>query len=125
MYAMTYSVVNYGVGGCEITFPPMAEPEETMGVRVSRQMEVKNLSQSALGRILGVSRMTVSQWCRDVSEPKPGHLVKLAELLFDGDVLYMIYGPAREPPGGFPTIPARDPSTSGRFPSPFVRRRKT
>lgn len=123
---MTYDGVNYGCGPCAIPFTGMAETTtETMGTRISRQMEVKNLSQSELARILGVSRMTVSQWCRDVSEPKPGHLLKLAELLFDGDATYMVFGAEREPAGGFPTIPSRDTAASGRFQSPLARRRKT
>lgn len=124
---MTYASVNYGCGGCAIPFTDMAETStETMGARITRQMEVKNLNQSSLGRIMGVSRMTVSQWCRDISAPRPEHLLKLAELLFDGDATYMVFGAEREPVGGFPIIPNRDTSaSSGRFPSPFARRRKT
>lgn len=104
---MTYDSVNYGCGGGALAFTGMAETtSETMGVRISRQMDVKNLSQSTLAKVLGVSRMTVSQWCRDVSEPKPGHLLNLAEVLFDGDVLYMVHGSTREPAEGFPTLTA-------------------
>lgn len=121
---MTYDSVNYGCGACAIPFTGMVENTELMGTRITRQMEVKNLSQSALARIIGVSRMTVSQWCRDVSEPRPGHLVKLAELLFDGDVAYMVFGPTREPDGGYPTLPSRDTASSGRFQSPLPRRRR-
>lgn len=104
---MTYDGVNYGCGGCALISPVMAESSsETMGVRIARQMDVKNLSQSSLARVLGVSRMTVSQWCRDVSEPKPGHLLNLAAVLFDGDVLYMVHGSTREPADGFPILTA-------------------
>jgi Helix-turn-helix. len=88
-------------------------------------MEVKNLSQSALARVLGVSRMTVSQWCRDISEPKPGHLMKLAEVLFDGDAAYMVFGATREPSGGFPVLSGRDTAPSSRFQALPARRRKT
>ena len=73
-----------------------------MGERIRHQLEVKNLNQSDLARRLRVSRVTVSQWRRDVSVPRPAALVSLAELLFDGDIHYLVFGPAREPAGGFP-----------------------
>jgi len=104
-----------------------------MGQRITRQLEVKNLSQSELARILGISRMTVSQWCTNTSEPKPENLLNLAHVLFDGDADYLVHGPSRQPEGGFPTSPRLGPrmpagggdtGSSGSFTSPF-RRRKT
>lgn len=102
---MTYSRVNYGLQPEGLRFPAM--PEETMGSRIVRQMEVKNLNQSDLAKRLGVTRMTVSQWCRDVSKPRPEQLGKLAIELFDGDALYLIFGPNRAPAGGLPRLPIR------------------
>lgn len=129
---MTYDSVNYDVQACTVCFTTMstANQEETMGQRLTRQMEVKNLSQSDVARMIGVSRMTVSQWCRDISEPGNESLLKLGELFFDGDVLYLVFGAKRQPEGGFPTSPTPrtggvDSSASGTFVSPFRRKRKT
>lgn len=104
----------------------MGPEDTTMGQRIMHQLEVKNLSQAAFARLLHVSRATVGQWCHGVSEPRPRHLLAIAELLFDGDVHYLVHGPAREPEGGFPSAP-RPVSTgsSGIFVSPMRRRRKT
>lgn len=127
---MTYSGVNYDCGVRELPFTPMAD-EEPMAMRITRMMEAKNLNQSELARILGVSRMTVSQWCNGTSEPRPENLLALAEVLTDGDAHYLVHGPTREPKGGYPAIPGRatppsaDPGSSGTFKSPFRRRRRT
>lgn len=124
---MTYGAVNHDCLGRRILFPPMAAEaeQETMGVRIVRQMQVKNLNQSEVARILEVSRMTVNQWCNGTSEPRPENLLGLAELLFDGDVHYLVLGPSREPEGGFPTVPkSRDTGSTGSFASPFKRRRR-
>jgi transcriptional regulator with XRE-family HTH domain len=97
--------------------------EESMGERITRQAEVKNLNQSQIAKLLHVSRMSVSQWFRNISEPKPKHLVALAELLFDGDVHYLVHGAEREPDGGFPSAPKPGAVPSGFVP-PARRRRK-
>jgi transcriptional regulator with XRE-family HTH domain len=100
--------------------------EEKMGQRLTKQMEVANLNQSEVARILGVSRMTVSQWCRDISEPRSEHLIKLAEMFFGGDVHYFVFGRSRQPEGGFPKPPGSSPGPHDTaFISPFRRRRKT
>ena len=118
---MTYASVNHDVMGVGVRLHPMSE-EETMAQRISRQMEVKNLNQSELARLMKVARMTVNQWVNGVSEPTPDNLVMLAEILCDGDVHYLVHGSRRAPEGGFPPVP-KDPT--GSFATPFRRRRKT
>lgn len=124
---MTYLAVNHDGRYARIDLRPMTEEEETMAVRIVRGLEAKNLSQAHLSRILGVARATVNQWCLGTSEPRPRTLVAIAELLFDGDVHYLVHGPKREPEGGFPSLPPRRPA-SARSPSdigsPVVRRKR-
>lgn len=122
VYAMTDSRVNYDCRAVSLSFPPMAPPEETMGQRILRQLEVKNINQSELARILDVSRQTVNQWVTDTSEPTPDNLINIAHVLFGDDVHYLVHGAPRSPPGGFP---GDSVDASGRFVSPFRRRDKT
>jgi transcriptional regulator with XRE-family HTH domain len=75
---------------------------ETMGARISRLMEAKGLTQSSVARLLGLRRATVHQWVHDTSQPTPANLVMLAELL-GTDVHYLVFGPSRQPDGGFPS----------------------
>lgn len=120
---MTNTPVNYDERLCALAFTPMDPLEESMAMRILRQLEVKNLKQAHMARILKVSRTTVTQWCQGTSKPRPEQLVKIAELLFEGDVHYLVFGPAREPENGFPSIPPRG-TASAPFISP-ARRRKT
>lgn len=124
---MTYHGVNHDGQPCRIDLLPMTGEEETMAMRIVRGLEQKNLKQAHLARILGVARATVNQWCLGTSEPRPRALIAIAELLFDGDVLYLVHGSAREPDGGFPQLPPRRPA-SPRSPSdtgsPVSRRRR-
>jgi transcriptional regulator with XRE-family HTH domain len=104
----------------------MDPQEDSMATRILRQLEVKNLNQAQMARTLKVSRTTVTQWCQGSSKPRPEQLVKIAELLFDGDVHYLVFGPAREPPNGFPSVPPRGTAAvSPGFISPVRRRRRT
>jgi transcriptional regulator with XRE-family HTH domain len=91
--------------------------DETMGKRIETLMSSKRLSQSEVGRILGVRRATVHQWVHDISQPTPTNLVMLTELL-GTDVHYLVFGAPRRPEGGFPTQPS-----SGAVVS--LRRRRT
>lgn len=102
MYAMAYRSVNYGFGPVELAFLRMDAPQETMGQRITQLIGARGLTQSKLARLLGCSRMTVSQWARDVSDPRPPALLKLAKVL-GTDPAYLVFGPKREPPGGFPS----------------------
>lgn len=101
---MTYSCASHGVWGAALPYAAMVQEEETMGQRVSRLMESKGLSQAAVARALGCSRMTVNQWVHDVSEPRPEHLLSLSELL-GTDPFYLVFGPSRRSPsrGGAPS----------------------
>lgn len=109
-------MASYSDLGEALDLTPKMKHEETMGERISRQMDVKGLSQAELARVLQVTRVTVHQWVHDLSEPTPDNLLKIASVLFDGDVYYLVHGPDREPPGGFPKV---DPGSTGRFRSPF------
>jgi transcriptional regulator with XRE-family HTH domain len=90
--------------------------DAAMGQRIAKAMEIKGVSQSELARIMGVSRMTVSQWVNGISEPRPENFVVLAYLLGTTE-RYLVFGDKREPQGGFPSI---GPSDVRSF-----RRRKT
>lgn len=112
-------VANYSELSVGLDLHPRMNTEETMGGRIARQMEVKNLTQAELARVLNVTRVTVHQWVHDLSEPTPENLTKIAAVLFDGDVMYLVHGPDREPPGGFPSVST---GQTGRFKSPFKSR---
>lgn len=74
---------------------------ETMGERILHLCEVKGLTQSDLARQLAVSRVTVHQWCTDKSQPRNENLLMIAALLGTSPQ-YIVFGPSRQPPGGFP-----------------------
>lgn len=119
---MTNTHVNYDERPCALVFTPMDPVEESMATRILRQLEVKNIKQAHMARILKVSRTTVTQWCQGTSKPRPEQLLKIAELLFDGDVHYLVFGPAREPEGGFPATPPRGGASISSIPPPRRRR---
>lgn len=101
------------------------ENEESMGKRIARLADAKDLTQSDIARLLGVTRATVGQWWHDVSPNiRPANLVTLAHIL-GTDVPYLIWGKSRQPEGGFPVVPAptaADNTSTGNFRSPFKRR---
>lgn len=108
----------------------MGAQDPQIGDRIAEGMKNKGIeTQSKLAELMHVSRMTVSQWITNTSQPRPENLAALAVLLFDGDFLYLVHGPAREPEGGFRTLPPRpltpDSGGSGTFKSPFKRSAKT
>lgn len=86
--------------------------EETMGQRITKAMSMKNISQAKLAEICKVSRMTVHQWVKDTSEPRPENLLTLAHVL-GTDALYLVFGDNREPRGGFPSVPDSAESRGG------------
>lgn len=95
-----------------------APTEETMGQRISRLMESHRLNQSDVARALKCSRMTVSQWVNDISQPTPSNLLWLADLLHT-DAHYLVFGAEGDTSG--PSGPSGAPS--GVFRAPFRRRR--
>jgi len=95
--------------------------EETMGQRITKAMAMKNITQAELAGICKVSRMTVHQWVKDISDPRPENLLTLAHVL-GTDARYLVFGEDREPIGGFPSIPT-SPEDSGA--SRPLRRRRT
>jgi transcriptional regulator with XRE-family HTH domain len=56
----------------------------SLGQRIFKARTKKGLSQSALGKKLGVTREAVSQWEADVSEPTAARLRKLSVILDEG-----------------------------------------
>jgi transcriptional regulator with XRE-family HTH domain len=80
-----------------VTKKEMPAADDTMGQRIARQLQVKNLSQSGLARALKVSKIAVSQWVRDFSKPTPVNLLNIAAVLFDHDVHYLVRGVKRAP----------------------------
>jgi transcriptional regulator with XRE-family HTH domain len=49
-----------------------------LGHRIRAVREAQNLSQTALGQLIGVAKQTISQWERGVSPPLVTNLVRLA-----------------------------------------------
>lgn len=90
-----------------------------MGQRITKAMAMKDITQAKLAEVCGVSRMTVHQWVKDISEPRPDNLLTLAHVL-GTDARYLVFGDNRAPPGGFPAIPTEDNGHSRS-----LRRRKT
>lgn len=120
---MTDAPVNYGNGGCALLLTAMPDAE-TMGQRIKRLREAKDLSQSELARRLGITRASVHQWENDTSPNiRPTNLLALAEIL-GTDVYYLVFGSQREPAGGFPSIGGDDSGArTGRYRTPFRRTR--
>jgi transcriptional regulator with XRE-family HTH domain len=72
------------------------------GKRIEEKLREKGWSNNHLARILGVSKMGVSQWISGRSGPQPRNLLPLAHVLFNGDTPFLVYGPRRQPEGGWP-----------------------
>lgn len=115
---MTDRLVNYDCRQKGACYRPM--DDETMGQRILRQMDAKGLSQSSVAKLLKTQRQTVHAWVHDISQPTPANLVMLAELL-GTDVHYLVFGPPRQPEGGFPRA-SDEPRRSTIVP---IRRRRT
>lgn len=116
---MTYVSVNHGSGN--VRYSLHMTDDETMGQRITKAMSMRNISQAKLAQICRVSRMTVHQWVKDTSEPRPENLLTLAHVL-GTDARYLVFGDNREPRGGFPAVPD---STENNSHSRTLRRRKT
>lgn len=99
---MTYDPVNHGFRN--VRYSLQMPQDESMGHRITKALTMKNLSQAELAEICGVSRMTVHQWVKDISEPRPENLLTLAHVL-GTDAPYLVFGDDRQPPGGFPQVP--------------------
>ena len=98
---MTYGTVNYGL---RFVSYALHMAEETIGARLERLLKIKGVDRAALAAYCGVQRMTVHQWIRDISEPRALNLALIAKF-FGTDIPYIVFGDAREPPGGFPPVP--------------------
>ena len=61
-----------------------------MGSIIRASREAKGLSQAKIARDLGVTRGAVSQWEKDVSRPKHGHLMSLAQMLDINTLEFMV-----------------------------------
>lgn len=68
---------------------------ETMGQRIRRLRDQRDLSQGELGDLVGVTGASVSQWERDETENiKLAHFLRLAKVL-GTDPQYLVFGPGR------------------------------
>lgn len=56
--------------------PPVQKPSE----RIRKLMEISGLSQELLAKKLGITQASVSKWLNDVTQPRGGHLLLLAEI---------------------------------------------
>lgn len=89
--------------------------ELTMGGRIDEQLKAHHMSQADLGRVIGVSKMTVSQWVNNESLPRPESLLNIAFALFKGDVLFLVHGERKAPKGGFPTTAGNGPQETEQW----------
>lgn len=64
---------------------------ETIGARIKKLRKEKKMTQSSLGKILGVSDVSVGFWEKDINEPKYESLELLAETL-DTTIEYLRFG---------------------------------
>lgn len=117
---MTDTPVNYGGRAYRACYVTM--DEQTMGQRIATLMDARGMNQTGVANLLGVQRQTVHQWVHDMSQPTPVNLVMLAELL-GTDVHYLVFGPSRQPAGGFPSSSSA-PLESRRSQSTKRRRNK-
>ena len=69
-----------------------------MGTRIRRGLKTKGFSEAEFAQALDLARQTVNNWMLDLSEPQPANLLAIADLLFDGDVHYLVRGSARPRP---------------------------
>ena len=58
----------------------MINKKQTIGQRIKELRELKGLTQSQLGSLVGASDKTISKWEKDKSEPESNVLVKFAEI---------------------------------------------
>ena len=63
----------------------------SIGERISKLRQDKNISQMQLSEALGVSRQAVSKWENDLSAPDTINLIRLADIL-DTEVEYLATG---------------------------------
>ena len=63
----------------------------TIGERIAALRKARDLSQSQLASLLGVSRQAVSKWESDQTSPDTLKLIKLADVL-DTEVVYLATG---------------------------------
>ncbi|EAV9435629.1 transcriptional regulator [Salmonella enterica subsp. enterica serovar Legon] len=53
--------------------------KETFGARLLKRRKELKLSQAALGKLVGVAHVTISQWERDETQPAGKRLIALAD----------------------------------------------
>lgn len=54
-------------------------PTWTLGDRIAKARRRAGLEQPELGALMGVSRQMVSKWERDVTEPRPSQVERIAD----------------------------------------------
>jgi transcriptional regulator with XRE-family HTH domain len=75
---------------------------ETMGKRIGLLREARGLTQAQLAEVCGVTRAAAHSWENDATPNiRPPNLLMLAKVL-GTDPYYLVFGPKREPKGGFP-----------------------
>jgi transcriptional regulator with XRE-family HTH domain len=75
---------------------------DTMGMRICALRQARGLSQALLAETVGVTRAAVHAWENDSSPNiRPPNFLMLCKVL-GTDPYYLVYGPSRQPKGGFP-----------------------
>lgn len=64
---------------------------ETIGTRIKKLRKQKKMTQGQLGKLVGVSDVTVSYWEKDVNEPIHENLATIAQIL-DSNESYIKFG---------------------------------
>jgi transcriptional regulator with XRE-family HTH domain len=105
---MGYRQVNYGIPAIEEQWLPMEERntnDETMGQRIKRLREAKNLTQPALANLLvamgatsTTSKATVGKWENGETKNMANETFVLLYKALGTDPEYLVWGPDRAPP---------------------------
>jgi transcriptional regulator with XRE-family HTH domain len=80
--------------------------KETLGTRLLRRRKELKLSQAALGKLVQVAHVTISQWERDETQPAGKRLFALSKAL-QCNPTWLMFGDDDKLPGE-PTPPPRE-----------------
>ncbi len=87
--------VNHALGGLAYSYSPM----ETMGDRIRMLRQSRNLTQEEMGKIVGVSGASISQWESGATTGiKPENFLRFCSY-FGTDPYWIVFGPENQRTG--------------------------
>ena len=84
---------------------------ETIGTRIREARKLKKITQQQLADYFGISRVSVTQWETNITQPGSDKLIGLTELL-GGDAEWYINGTGQSPAVSATTPPEREKSNA-------------